>query len=81
MAADALRKTGRIANIADAVSYLVGHGEADVGHVAELEAVLEQVEDFSEQDAVLTSAAATRLMYAGMAANLDEVAREGRRAA
>ena len=81
MAADALRKTGRIANIADAVSYLVGHGEADVGHVAELEAVLEQVEDFAEQDAVLTSAAATRLMYAGMAANLDEVAREGRRAA
>lgn len=73
-AADALRKTGRIPNIANAVSYLVGHGEADIGHVAELETVLEGVKSQAEHDAVLASAAATRLMYTGMAANLDGVA-------
>lgn len=80
-AADALREAARIPNIANAVSYLVGHGEADVGHVAELETVLERVKSLAEHDAVLASAAATRLMYAGMAANLDDVARQSRQAA
>ncbi|MBX9592216.1 MAG: iron-containing redox enzyme family protein [Hyphomonadaceae bacterium] len=80
-AADALRQAARIPNIAHAVTYLVGHGEADVGHVAELEEVLERVKSPAEHDAVLTSAAATRLMYAGMVANLDEVARQSRHAA
>lgn len=80
-AADALRRTARIPNIGDAVSYLVGHGEADIGHVAELETVLEQAKSPAEQEAVLTSAAATRLIYAAMAANLEDVARESRRAA
>jgi pyrroloquinoline quinone (PQQ) biosynthesis protein C len=80
-AAHALRKAARIPNIANAVSYLVGHGEADVGHVAELEEVLERVNSPAEYDAVLTSAAATRLMYEGMVANLNDVARQSRHAA
>lgn len=80
-AANALRRAARIANIANAVSYLVGHGEADVGHVAELEAVLERVADPIEHDAVLGSASATRLMYTAMADNLHEIAGQRRQAA
>jgi pyrroloquinoline quinone (PQQ) biosynthesis protein C len=73
-AADALRVAARIPNIAEAVSYLVGHGEADVGHVAELEEVFERFTKPTERDAILGSAAATRLMYTGMLDNLNEVA-------
>lgn len=79
--ADALRRVARIPNIANAVSYLVGHGEADVGHVAELEAVFERVADPAQHDAALGSAIATRLMYTAMAQNLSEVAAQGRLAA
>jgi pyrroloquinoline quinone (PQQ) biosynthesis protein C len=80
-AANALRKSGRIANIAAAVSFLVGHGVADVGHVAELEDVLERVTNPVEQDAAVGSAVATRLMYTGLAENLNDVADQLRHAA
>lgn len=73
-AADALREAARIPNIGQAVSYLVGHGEADVGHVAELEDVFERFTQPEERDAILSSATATRLMYTGMVDNLNEVA-------
>jgi pyrroloquinoline quinone (PQQ) biosynthesis protein C len=73
-AADALREKARIPNINEAVSYLVGHGEADVGHVAELEEVFERFAEPAERDVILNSAAATRLMYMGMANNLPEIA-------
>jgi pyrroloquinoline quinone (PQQ) biosynthesis protein C len=79
--ADAMRKTGSIANIAAAVKFLAGHGEADVGHVAELENVLRHVTDPADLDAILGSAVAARLMYAGMAANLGDVADQFRHAA
>jgi pyrroloquinoline quinone (PQQ) biosynthesis protein C len=80
-AADALRKAARIPNIAEGVSYPVGHGEADVGHVAELEAVFERFAEPAEQDVILHSAAATRLMYTGMVNNLTQVATQRLRAA
>jgi pyrroloquinoline quinone (PQQ) biosynthesis protein C len=81
MAANALRRAERIADIGSAVTYLVGHGEADVGHVAELESVFGRVTDPAEQDAAVTSAAATRFMYTGMTKSLDDVATHYRRAA
>ena len=81
VAADNLRKAGRIANIDAAVSFLAGHGVSDVGHVAELENVLQSVANPVERDAILGSAVAARLAYAGMAENLNDVATQLRHAA
>jgi pyrroloquinoline quinone (PQQ) biosynthesis protein C len=63
MAADNLRARGTIAKIDRAVAFLVGHGEADVDHVARLGSVLERITDADDCDAVVLSAAVVRALY------------------
>lgn len=67
-----LVKSGRIPKIADAVTFLDLHAEADIDHVDDLERILAGLDDEVEKDAIVMTAAATRGAYLGM---LDEVAR------
>jgi pyrroloquinoline quinone (PQQ) biosynthesis protein C len=73
-AAAALVAAARIPNIDRAVTYLLGHADADGGHVETLEALLAPVEDEAEIDAIATSARTTRFLYAGILAAIDEAA-------
>lgn len=56
LAARNLRAYGAIPNVAAALSFLEGHGEADLGHVATLESYLETVTDERDQRDIQTSA-------------------------
>lgn len=76
--ARALVSAGRIPRIADAVSFLDLHAEADIGHVEDMDRLLAGLDDPVEQDAIVMTAAATRGAYLGM---LDDVAGERRLAA
>ncbi len=60
-----LLAAGAIPNIRRAVTFLRAHGHADVGHVAELASVLGSLEDAEEQEALVLSARATRVLYPG----------------
>jgi hypothetical protein len=63
VAAENLRARAAIPNIANALSFLVGHGIADPGHVALLEEVLCRIEDPEDQGAILLSASMLRILY------------------
>ncbi|RKG90929.1 iron-containing redox enzyme family protein [Corallococcus terminator] len=62
-AVDRLIADSGIPNIHKAVTFLRGHGNADGDHVAELEAVLGQLESPEEQAALLLSAQTTRALF------------------
>ncbi|MEO7033361.1 MAG: iron-containing redox enzyme family protein [Polyangiaceae bacterium] len=63
VAAKHLREHGRIAGIERSLSFLVGHGEADLGHVRVLERHLAALEDEQERAAVASSAANLRALF------------------
>jgi len=79
-AAKGMNKTAKVVNIAKASVYL-GYGEEDAGHVNRLDDVLDRITNPVDQNAVLVSAAATRLMYSAMCENIPELARQRRAAA
>jgi hypothetical protein len=62
-AADNLRARGAIRNVANAVSFLARHGDADVDHVARLDDVLAHIEDPDDSSAIALSAAVLRTLY------------------
>ncbi|RYZ07375.1 MAG: heme oxygenase [Myxococcales bacterium] len=62
-AARNLRGRGKIENIAQALSFLEGHGEADPGHVQELDRMLESIEDPQDLSDIHLSASAMRRLY------------------
>lgn len=68
--AEALKRAGRIERIAGAVKFLELHAVADIGHVDDMDRVLDRLEDAAEKDAIIMTAAATRGAYLGM---LDDV--------
>ena len=63
MAADNLRARGAIPHIEEAVSFLEGHGDADVGHIELLSEILRRIEDPRDQEAIALSAAVMRALY------------------
>ncbi len=63
MAAENLRARRAIPNIDNAVSFLEGHGDADVGHIAALTDILRQVEDPRDQGAILLSSEIMCALY------------------
>jgi hypothetical protein len=63
MAADNLRARRAIPNIEKAVSFLVGHGDADSGHVELLGGLLRKMEDPGDQEAITLSAGVLRALY------------------
>lgn len=79
-AATGMNKTAKVADIAKASVYL-GYGGEDAGHVSRLDDKLDRIKNAADQNAILVSAAATRLMYTAMCENINEVARLRRRAA
>jgi hypothetical protein len=52
-----------IPNIQNAVSFLEGHGDADVGHIEEMNGLLRSITDPEDQAAILLSAAVMRTLY------------------
>ncbi|MFT3772750.1 MAG: iron-containing redox enzyme family protein [Minicystis sp.] len=52
-----------IPGIERAVTFLDGHGDADVDHIAELSEVLRRIDDPRDQEAILFSAAVMRALY------------------
>lgn len=62
-AAENLRARAAIPHIGGAVSFLEGHGDADVGHIELLSAMLRRIEDRRDQDAIALSAAVMRTLY------------------
>lgn len=63
MAADNLRVRARVAAIEHAVSFLDGHGEADVAHVAQLEATLRRIDAPADQAVIQLGAAMLGALY------------------
>lgn len=63
MAARNLRDRGAIPGIEGAVTFLEGHGDADVGHIALLTEILRRIDDPRDQTAVALSAAVVRELY------------------
>jgi hypothetical protein len=63
MAAGNLRARKAIPNIEGAVSFLEGHGDADVGHIEELTVMLRLLGDPADQAAIVLSAAVLRTLY------------------
>jgi hypothetical protein len=63
VAAENLRARAAIPHIERAVSFLEGHGDADVGHIAVLHEVLGRIGDPADQSAILLSAAVLRTLY------------------
>lgn len=63
--ADGLRDAGKIDGIAGAVSFLDLHAEADVAHVADMDAILNDIGDADEDEAILLTAQMTRTAYVG----------------
>jgi thiaminase len=62
-AAENLRARSAIPNIGAAVTFLEGHGDADVGHIELLTGILRRIEDPRDQAAVALSAALVRALY------------------
>jgi Iron-containing redox enzyme len=62
-AADNLRAKRAIPRIEEAVSFLEGHGDADVGHLEILSEMLRRIEDPRDQDAIALSASVMRALY------------------
>jgi hypothetical protein len=58
-----LRARKAITNVEHALRFLEGHGVADHGHIAELEAALDSVEDASDQREIAFSASVMRALY------------------
>lgn len=75
-----MNASGKVDGISKASVYL-GYGEADASHVSKLDEILGRITTPADQNAVLVSAAATRLMYTAMCDNLNEIARNRRQAA
>ncbi len=63
MAARNLRARGKIDAIANALSFLDGHGEADPGHVDELDRMLAGIEDARDRADIQLSASVLRRLY------------------
>jgi hypothetical protein len=63
MAAKNLRERGAIPEIEGAVTFLEGHGDADVGHIALLTEILRRIEDPRDQAAIALSSAVLRELY------------------
>jgi hypothetical protein len=63
MAADNLRARRAIPNVENAVSFLEGHGDADIDHIARLSDVLRRIDDPWDQAAILRAAAIVRMLY------------------
>jgi hypothetical protein len=78
-AAEALRARAAIPNIGAAVSFLVGHGDADVDHVARLDAVLGRIDDADDAAAIVLSASVLRTLYPRFFANGETVVSAARR--
>lgn len=79
-AAQGMNRSAKVVNIAKASVYL-GYGEEDAGHVHRLDDKLDRITNPVEQNAVLVSAAATRLMYTAMCENIPALASQRRAAA
>ena len=62
-AAENLRARGKIPNVEAALSFLEGHGDADLEHVARLADLLRQVKDPRDQSAITFSATVLRALY------------------
>ena len=58
-----LRARKAIPNVEHALRFLEGHGVADHGHIAELEAVLDAVPDATDQAEIAFSASVMRALY------------------
>lgn len=71
-AAKALEANSSIPAIDKATSFLRVHGEADVGHVEELENVLVGLDDPVEIESMAVTAEVTRRFYIGMMRSLGE---------
>jgi hypothetical protein len=69
--AEKLIAQGRIRRIEEAVSFLRGHGEADVGHLDKLGGALQSHLPAEDQEAVVLSARATRAFYLGLFTELS----------
>jgi pyrroloquinoline quinone (PQQ) biosynthesis protein C len=65
-AVERLIQHGAIPHVRKAVTFLRGHGGADISHVAELNTVLLALEDPREQAAIVLSARATHALYLGL---------------
>jgi pyrroloquinoline quinone (PQQ) biosynthesis protein C len=63
LSAENLRTRAAIPNVERALRFLDGHGEADDGHIAELETVLRGVEDERDQADITLSAEVMRRLY------------------
>jgi pyrroloquinoline quinone (PQQ) biosynthesis protein C len=63
LAADNLRARSAIPGIAQAVSFLAGHGDADVEHLAALDQVLDRLDDPADGAEMVLSAAVLRTLY------------------
>ena len=64
--AKAMRETGRVADVAGALSFLDLLADADIGHVDDLERILARLDDDREQEAIALTATVTRELYIGM---------------
>jgi pyrroloquinoline quinone (PQQ) biosynthesis protein C len=62
-AAESLRARGKIPHLTQALSFLDGHGDADVGHVASLLEVISRVEDPQDRAEIGLSAEVMRRLY------------------
>jgi len=65
LAADRMVAHSGIPNIAAAVTFLRSHGDADGGHIRELGAALEDIQDPREAELVLLAARLTATLYLG----------------
>jgi len=63
LAADNLRAHGGVPGIGRALSFLEGHGDADLGHLAHLNTVLARIEDAQDRADIALSAAVMRALY------------------
>jgi hypothetical protein len=63
MAAENLRARRAIPNIEAAVTFLEGHGDADLGHIALLTDILRRIEDPRDQALIGLAAAVVRALY------------------
>ena len=68
---DGLTGGKRIHGIAEAVSFLDLHAEADIAHVADMDRILVDLDDADEIEAILFTAQMTRTAYVGA---LEEIA-------
>jgi len=63
VAAENLRAHRAVPGIERAVSFLEGHGDADLGHVAHLNTVLARIDDPRDRSDIALSAAVMRALY------------------